>query len=89
MNAELPPDVRDRAAQRAQSTWLTRPSDGWRAVVDAAMPDPYLGLVDQVIAASGGQAWLDGPTNEAVHARFVVTALRASIEARFTEGLSR
>lgn len=35
MTADLPPDVRDRAAQRAQSTWLTRPSDGWRAVVDA------------------------------------------------------
>jgi BMFP domain-containing protein YqiC len=32
---KLPPDVRHRAAQRAQSTWLTRPSDGWRAVVDA------------------------------------------------------
>lgn len=39
-------------------------------------------LVKTVIAASGGQAWLDGPTEQALTARIVINALRASLDAR-------
>lgn len=39
-------------------------------------------LVKTVIAASGGQAWLDGPTDHALTARIVINALRASLDAR-------
>lgn len=35
---ELTPEVRNKAAQTAQSTWLMRPSGAWLAVIDAVAP---------------------------------------------------
>ncbi|HEY2085487.1 MAG TPA: hypothetical protein VGH54_05560 [Mycobacterium sp.] len=101
MTADLPPEVRNEAAGRVGELLERFGVNPWRhalrfglvdavaEVLAAELPDPYLGLVDQVIAASGGQSWLDGPTHEAASARIMINGLRASIEARFNEGLPR